>query len=393
MVMVKSGYKQTEIGVIPEDWELMKIDDIAEVDCENLSSITNPNLEINYISLECINEGTLVKYDEVKFQNAPSRARRVLRKGDILVSTVRPNLRSHYFFNLNEVNFIGSTGFSVIRTNESSNYIYHHFFAEIVNKQIENLIVGSNYPAINNKDVKNIQIPLPPLPEQQAIAAALSDADAWIKSLEQLIAKKRLLKQGAIQELLTPKEDWEVRKLGEVCEFKNGAAHENAVDENGKFIIVNSKFISQEGRVRKCSNAFLCPLYEGEIVMVMSDIPNGKALAKCYIIDSNNTYSLNQRICAFKAHDDFDTTFLYYKINRNGYFLGFDSGTGQTNLRRDEVLNCPIFFPKLNEQTRIATILSDMNLELEALVQQLEKARQIKQGMMQELLTGRIRLI
>src|SRR5690606_29527701 len=115
-----------------------------------------------------------------------------------------------------------STGFAVIRTNQHSGYIYNHFFADTINRQIENLIVGSNYPAINSTDVKSLQIPLPPLPEQEAIAEALSDADAWIESLEQLIAKKRLIKQGAMQELLTPKEDWEVKKLGEVFKLKQG---------------------------------------------------------------------------------------------------------------------------------------------------------------------------
>jgi len=193
--------------------------------------------------------------------------------------------------------------------------------------------------------------------------------------------------------LLTPKDDWEVKKLGEVTHFKNGAAHEKVVDENGEFIIINSKFISQEGRVRKYSNAFLCPLYKNEIVMVMSDIPNGKALAKCFIIDKDNTYTLNQRICAFEAKEGFNSKYLFYKINRNDYFLAFDSGSGQTNLRRDEVLNCPIAFPSLSEQERIATVLSDMDAEIETLKQQLGKARHIKQGMMQELLTGRVRLV
>jgi len=188
-------------------------------------------------------------------------------------------------------------------------------------------------------------------------------------------------------------EPWEVKKLGEVVNFKNGAAHENVVDENGEYVIVNSKFISQEGRVRKHSNAFLCPLYKHEITMVMSDIPNGKALAKCFIIDKDDTYTLNQRICAFEAKEGFDSKYLYYKINRNDYFLAFDSGSGQTNLRRDDVLSCPIDFPSLSEQERIATILSDMDAELEALEKQLGKARQIKQGMMQELLTGRTRLV
>ena len=278
--------------------------------------------------------------------------------------------------------------------NASTNYLKHLYCSEFFTKHCENNKTESAIPHISPEDIKEYKIFIPKsIIEQEVIAEALSNTDVWIESLEQLIAKKRLIKQGAMQELLTPKDDWEVKKLGEVADFKNGAAHENSVNENGDFIIVNSKFISQEGRVRKYSNSYLCPLFQGEIAMVMSDIPNGKALAKCFIVDQDNLYTLNQRICAFNAKAGFDSKFIFYKINRNDYFLSFDSGSGQTNLRRNEVLNCPFPYPPLTEQTRIATILSDMDTEIVALEQKLTKAKQIKQGMMQELLTGRIRLI
>ncbi len=182
-------------------------------------------------------------------------------------------------------------------------------------------------------------------------------------------------------------EDWEVKKLAQIVHFKNGAAHENYVDDNGDFVIVNSKFISQDGKVRKYSKEYLCPLFENEITMVMSDIPNGKALAKCFIVDKDNTYTLNQRICAFEAKNGFNAKYLYYKINRNEYFLSFDSGSGQTNLRKDEVLNCFISFPPLAEQEAIANALSDADAWIEKLEQLIAKKRLIKQGAMQTLLT------
>lgn len=385
--------KQTEIGLIPEDWEVKELGEICDVlgggtPKTNISEYWKD--EINWFTPSEIGNEKYVsesirKISKVGLQNSSAK---LLPKGTILLTTRASIGETSILLHPAATN----QGFqSLVVKNDNIDYIYY-LVETLKNTLIQNAS-GSTFLEISPNKVKSIQIPLPPIAEQEAIANALSDADAWIEKLEQLIAKKRLIKQGAMQTLLTPKDDWEVKKLGEVAHFKNGAAHENVVDENGEFVIVNSKFISQEGRVRKYSNAFLCPLYKNEIVMVMSDIPNGKALAKCFIIDKDNTYTLNQRICAFEAKEGFNSKYLYYKINRNDYFLAFDSGSGQTNLRRDEVLNCPIAFPSLSDQERIATILSDMDAEIEALEQQLGKAHHIKQGMMQELLTGRTRLV
>jgi type I restriction enzyme S subunit len=181
--------------------------------------------------------------------------------------------------------------------------------------------------------------------------------------------------------------------LGEVCEFYNGKGHEQFITDNGNFIVVNSKFISTNGQVFKHSSVNLFPLEKNDVTMVMSDIPNGKALAKCFIVPENGKYALNQRICAIRSNE-VDTFFLSLVLNRNEYYLAFDSGTGQTNLKKNDVLECPLNLPPTKEeQTQIATILSDMDNEINALETKLLKYKNIKQGMMQNLLTGKIRLV
>lgn len=145
----------------------------------------------------------------------------------------------------------------------------------------------------------------------------------------------------------------ELTTLGKSCEFFNGKAHEKSIDENGKYIVVNSKFISSEGKSFKRTNEQMFPLYKGDIVMVMSDVPNGKALAKCFIIDKDDTYSLNQRICCIRSKE-FDTKYLYYQLNRNEHFLAFNNGENQTNLRKDDILACPLIKPSIEEQKRVA---------------------------------------
>jgi len=156
----------------------------------------------------------------------------------------------------------------------------------------------------------------------------------------------------------------ELTTLGKSCEFFNGKAHEKSIDENGKYIVINSKFISQEGKVVKRTKEQMFPLYKGDIVMVMSDVPNGKALAKCFIIDQDDNYSLNQRICCIRSKE-FDTKYLYYQLNRNEHFLAFNNGENQTNLRKDDILACPLIKPSMEEQERMVSELDLAFSELE----------------------------
>jgi type I restriction enzyme S subunit len=285
-------------------------------------------------------------------------------------------------------------GFQSLVAKEAIEYeLLYYLVSTLKNVFLQNAS-GSTFLEISPKQVKSIQVAIPPThAEQKAIVAALSSADSYIESLEVLITKKRLIKHGTIQQLLKPKDDWAIKKLAEIAEFRNGKAHEQFIDENGDYVVVNSKFISTEGKVFKKSSIAFELLSIGEIAMVMSDIPNGKALAKCFTINENNKYTLNQRICSIRANNC-NSDFLYWILNRNKYFLAFDSGTGQTNLKKREVLECPVCYPKLiGEQIQIASILNDMNAEILTLEKNLVKAKQIKEGMMQQLLTGKIRFI
>ncbi len=199
---------QTRLPGFHGEWAVKKLGDFAEVDPDNLGAGTAPNYTFKYISLEDVDSGVLKGHSEQLFSTAPSRARRKLHQGDVLVSTVRPNLKSHLLFTNEEPHWICSTGFTVVRCTEGvahAGYVFFHLFGHVISRQIETLLTGSNYPAINGKDVRALEIPLPSLPEQTAIAAVLSDMDAEIAALEGRRDKTRLLKQGMMQELLTGK--------------------------------------------------------------------------------------------------------------------------------------------------------------------------------------------
>lgn len=197
---------QTRLPGFSGEWEAKRLGEVADIDPENLGSETKPDYAFNYISLEDVDCGTLRSHTEQVFHSAPSRARRKLRKNDVLISTVRPNLLSHLLFTLNGERWVCSTGFCVVRCRSGvtePHFVFSHLFAESVNRQIETLLTGSNYPAINSGDVKALQLAFPEYAEQSAIADILSDMDKEIAALESKLAKARQIKQGMMQELLT----------------------------------------------------------------------------------------------------------------------------------------------------------------------------------------------
>ena len=168
--------------------------------------------------------------------------------------------------------------------------------------------------------------------------------------------------------------------LNELVDFRNGKGHEKNIVQDGEYIVVNSKFISTDGEVKKFSDSQICPVYKNDILMVMSDLPNGRALAKCFLVEEDNKYTLNQRIGAFKVkrEDIINTRYLFYCLNRNFQLLKFDNGVDQTNLRKDDILKIRIAVPPLEAQCEIVHILDDFTLlsaELKARKKQYEYYR------------------
>lgn len=239
----------------------------------------------------------------------------------------------------------------------------------------------------------------PLLREQQSIASTLSDFDEHIDNLTELIEKKKAIRDGALEDLVSGRTridgfdgEWKEELLDDLVSFINGQAHEKDMSENGKYIVVNSKFISTNGDVKKRSNKRNQPANSSDILMVMSDLPNGKALGKCYYVEKDNIYTVNQRICVL-SNSKINSKLLYYLTNRNKYFLEFDDGVNQTNLRREDVLNCLIKYPvSRKEQQAIASVLTAMDEEIESIKVEKEKMIQIREGAMDDLLTGRVRL-
>jgi type I restriction enzyme S subunit len=157
------------------------------------------------------------------------------------------------------------------------------------------------------------------------------------------------------------------KRLRNIVIFKNGKGHEKSIAGSGKYIVVNSRYISADGEKIKFSNEQLVPLYINDILIVMSDLPNGRALAKTFIVNENNKYTLNQRVGCFTVEDNKEVLprYLFHLLNRNKQLLKYDNGSDQTNLRKDDILNIKIPIPPLSIQNEIVKIL-DKLVELEA---------------------------
>lgn len=187
-------------------WKRLTFSDVAHVDQSSLGQDTPPNFSFRYISLSDVQVGVISQQLPVtSFKEAPSRARRRLKAGDLLMATVRPNLKAFAIVKEEHSDCIASTGFAVlsVKPGFDSGYLFQYLFSGHVTTQIEGLVVGSNYPAINSAYVKALAILCPDLPEQQAIAELLNNADNEINALESQLSSLREEKSALMQQLLT----------------------------------------------------------------------------------------------------------------------------------------------------------------------------------------------
>jgi type I restriction enzyme S subunit len=186
-------------------WTQVSLRDVADVDAENISGSTSPDFSFRYVALDDVQRGVLRSYTERTYGTAPSRARRVLRVGDVLYATVRPNLLGHILWT-RPGKWVGSTGFAVVRSKPAKSdprFVYAKLLSAEADRQVSLLIAGSNYPAINGKDLESLVFTWPELDEQVAIGTVIADMNSEIGALEAQLAKTRDLKTAMAQELLS----------------------------------------------------------------------------------------------------------------------------------------------------------------------------------------------
>ena len=411
---VREGYKNTEVGVIPEDWDVETLDDISEL------TSSKRIFESDYVSsgvpfyrgkeISLLNENK--KLDEEYFiseekYNGIKSVFGVPVKNDILITAVG-TLGNIYLVPNNEKFYFKDGNLIWIRNIKKVLPEYLSIQLRRLRNEIINNAIGSSQKALTIVVLKKQFFPLPPTKsEQTAIATALSDADALINSLEKLIAKKRNIKQGAMQQLLKPKEGWEVKKLGNIGKPYGGLSGKSKLDfADGKFPyipfmnimsnpIIDTSYVDYVNiGVDENQNKAL----KGDLFFNgSSETPEEVGMCSVLLEDIPNLY-LNSFCFGFRLNKDSKENGLYlsyYFRSSEGRKLFYSMAQGATryNLSKSNFNKMEVSLPQPEQQNEIATILSDMDAEIQALETKLEKYRKIKLGMMQNLLTGKIRLI
>jgi type I restriction enzyme, S subunit len=414
--MTKLGYKSTEVGVIPEDWvvrELGEVFDFKNGLNKGKMYFGKGTPIVNY--MDVFNHRGLYIQDikgEVTVSNQEQKNFEV-RKGDVLFTRTSETIEDIGITSviLDELQGFVFSGF-LLRARPKNDLLKNSFkqycfSSTLVRKGIVSLSSYTTRALTNGKLLSKVKIPYPPtLSEQKAIADALSDMDALIEGLEGLIGKKRAIKMGAMQALLMEKEGWVIRELGEVMDgFSSGQTPYRAVPAYYKGDIpwitsgeLNYNIITdtiEKITIEGMQEANLKIIPSGTFLIAITGLEAAGTRGSCAITGIDAT--TNQSCMAlYPKKGLLITSYLYHYYVRYGNELAFKycQGTKQQSFTAAIAKKLPIALPPtLSEQTRIANILSDMDAELVGLEGKLAKYRQVKQGMMQDLLTGRVRLV
>ena len=257
---------------------------------------------------------------------------------------------------------------AILRPNPAivtSEYLSYYLKSPSVYRTVSlNYITGTALKRIILAGIRKLPIELPSLGEQKRRADLLDTIYRIIQSRQRQLHTLDTLIKARFVEMFGDRwsndKEWPISTLGEVADFYNGKPHEQVIDENGEYILVTSRCIASEGQEVRRTNELLFPLETGDICMVMSDVPNGKALAKCMYIDCDGRYSLNQRICCFRNYR-YNPRFLFYLLNRHEYLLSYNDGDSQTNLRKGDLLSCPMIIPPLELQNQFSAFVSQVD--------------------------------
>ena len=419
---LKPGYKKTEVGVIPENWDVKPI---TRVTSEIFLGLTSKVDYVNHGGIPLIRAtdiaGGRLTFDAARSishkQHSALTKYRCAKRGDVLVS----KSGSLGVCAIVDVDTEFSIYESIIVLQPShcldSRFLLSLLRHEATQNRMIGDRVGSTVGHLNLEVFRSLLIPLPLLPEQRSIATTLSDMDELLGALDRLIAKKRNLKQAAMQQLLTGKtrlpgfsDGWEVRSLYEIVE------HQKALFDDGDWveaehITVKGIRLVQTGNVgvgqfiekdvkkyiyEESFNRLKCKLLQvGDILICRLADPAGRACVLPEIGEERVITSVDVTI--FRPRSEVSNrNFLVQYLSTREWFkkvLDHVGGTTHKRISRGSLGKLEVPFPNLEEQTAIATVLSDMDAEIAILEQRRDKIRALKQAMMQALLTGRIRLV
>ncbi len=387
---VKPGYKQTEVGIIPEDWDTIPTAELVEPTAPICYGVVQVGQDTNggvpIVAIKYVKEISHAPLHRTSMTVERPYARSRVKGRDVLISIKGTIGRVGIAPDGFEGNISRELARLRLKEEYSAEYVTHQFEAGCTQARIAKSVVGTTRLEFSIAALRNVELPVPKSRDEQcAIATALSDVGALLGGLDRLIAKKRDLKQAAMQQLLTGQtrlpgfiDDWEVRRLGNIAPLQRGFDLPNSALRNGPYPVVYSNGILNHHAAFQSQGPGVVTGRSGTI-------------GKVTFVDGPYwPHNTSLWVTGFKDSDPHFVFYLYTHIR----FERFATGSGVPTLNRNDVHAFEVAVPnKIAEQTAIATILSDMDAELSALEARRDKTRALKQAMMQELLTGRTRLV
>ena len=394
---------KSEFKNLPSGWRVVRLGDVCEI---NPSSRKLPE-KFYYIDLESVEKGILHSLKEVFLETAPSRAQRLLEKGDILFQMVRPYQKNNILFELNG-DFVASTGYAQIRTKQNRDFIFQYLNFDTFTKKVIEKCTGSNYPAINASVFSNLMILLPPIDEQEKIAEILSTWDEAINLTINLIENKKQFKKALMQNLLTAKirfpkfqDEWREVTIGELFEFKKGQGlSKEMLDTNGKFecVLYGELYTTYDEIIENVKSR---TNFQGSIkskfddILIPSSTTTGSIdIAIAAVILKNDVLLGGDINILRKKRNNIYGKFVAYCITniKNKELSSYAQGTTIIHLYAKDFKDMKIKLPNLNEQQKIAEVLTSCDDEINLLNLKLENFKKQKQGLMQKLLSGKVRI-
>lgn len=420
---VRKGYKNTEIGIYPQDWNISSLATISVIERGKFTA--RPRNDPKYYggNIPFIQTGDVTNSNGII--NSFSQT---LNENGLKVSKLFP--KGTLFFTI--AANIGDVGFCnfdtacpdslvAISVSEQIDKQWLYYELQKRKKSFENIATHNAQLNLSLEKLRPYLIPVPPLTEQRVIAAALSDIDSLLATLDELIAKRRLIKHGAMQELLTGKKrlpgfngNWEVKTLDELFHFSGGySASRDQLSSNGycylhygdihmskkTFVDLKTEFHDIPKlniNLKRVSEVSL--LNDGDIVFVDASEDDEGASRHVVIVNPDKIPFISglHTIVAKGKTNELAHSYRRYCFQTRAVkdqFRFYAVGTKVTGISKTNIAKINLPVPSIPEQTAIAEILSDMDAEIAALESRREKTSLLKQGMMQELLTGKIRLV
>lgn len=399
-MVIKKGYKQTELGIIPEDWEIKPLSK-----CGKITMGQSPESKYYNESgdgLPLIQGNADIENRKTIIRSFTSQFPKIGKIGDIIMTVRAP------VGNIAKATFVCCLGRGVCSISDGNDYLYHYLI--FIENNWQSKSTGSTFDSINQDILYKLKIKIPKSKEEQKlITNQLFETDNLIDSLESLIQKKKNIKQGAMQELLTGKRrlegfsgEWNAKKIIDFTDVTSGGTPSTLIKEywNGDIRWMNSgelnlkKVFDVEGRITplglKKSATKLIP--KNCILIGLA----GQGKTRGTVAMNYVGLCINQSIGAIQPNESFNPEFVYYNLDlRYDELRKLSSDSeGRGGLNLTLLRNISVYLPSnKKEQDAIARILSDMDFEIQQLEKQLEKYTNLKQAMMQKLLTGEIRLV